>query len=129
MQKRDRLQALIARTKCSKCGEKGHWARTCPQQSAQPRASSAMQSGQSRGGTFFLCGAEANANQGSFLQMSTRRVWKSGCSSLGEITIPSVFVHDDFAPEEIAINVFVHDDFAQEEITTQSVEDENLVQN
>eukprot|EP00971_Amphidinium_carterae_P164833 3267728-Amphidinium_carterae.1 len=38
MQKRDRLQALIARTKCAKCGEKGHWARTCPQQSAQPRA-------------------------------------------------------------------------------------------
>eukprot|EP00971_Amphidinium_carterae_P336809 6473362-Amphidinium_carterae.1 len=30
--KRDRLQALIARTKCAKCGEKGHWARSCPQQ-------------------------------------------------------------------------------------------------
>eukprot|EP00971_Amphidinium_carterae_P272695 5412033-Amphidinium_carterae.1 len=73
-----------------------------------------MQSGQSRGGTFFLCGAEAGANQGNFLQMSTRRAWKSGCSSQEEITIQSL-------PDENGVqNVVVHDDFAQEEITIQS---------
>eukprot|EP00971_Amphidinium_carterae_P225587 4474032-Amphidinium_carterae.1 len=78
--KRDRLQALIARTKCAKCGEKGHWARSCTSQAAGPKSTTPPQA--TRGSTFFLCGAEPAAMSSTFyscVDPPRRRVWKSQC--------------------------------------------------
>eukprot|EP00971_Amphidinium_carterae_P147531 2923798-Amphidinium_carterae.1 len=100
--KRDRLQALIARTKCAKCGEKGHWARSCPQQQGSAVRPNPTQP--ARGGSFFLCGAEQTVHGSMFFQREQQeereqrqRVWRSRCKGA--------------AHEHVNVNVVTSDEY------------------
>eukprot|EP00971_Amphidinium_carterae_P210293 4172525-Amphidinium_carterae.1 len=65
MGKQSRLQQIMARTKCNKCGVVGHWHRECPQNrlpSSAPPSASGVQRNMA---SFFICRAQEEETQAS----------------------------------------------------------------